>query len=60
MEYNRNMKMDNFQKSEVSSMKWMDMNQCLQHIRTYNLEKKRLITKIDSCLSKYAVYGHYL
>ena len=56
MEYNKNQKMDNFQKSEVSCMKWMDINQCLEHIRCYNLEKKRLIQKIDTCLTKYAVY----
>jgi len=56
MEYNKNQKMDNFQKSEVSCMKWMDINQCLAHIRCYNLEKKRLIQKIDTCLTKYAVY----
>jgi len=42
-----------FQKSEVSDIKWMDISQCLQHIRPYNLEKRLLIVDIDKILSRY-------
>jgi 8-oxo-dGTP pyrophosphatase MutT (NUDIX family) len=39
-----------YQKSEVSSMEWKTMGQCLESIRTYNLEKKRMLQNVDRCL----------
>ena len=42
-----------FQKSEVSKMSWFTLEECLQMIRTYNLEKIDMIKKIDNLLKKY-------
>ena len=41
------------QESEVSQLKWLDLDECLENIRHYNLEKKTIITKIDKILHKY-------
>ena len=32
------------------------VNECNEKIRSYNLEKKMLIKKVNNCLEKYAVY----
>tara|TARA_B100000900_G_scaffold397004_1_gene396878 strand:+ start:73 stop:876 length:804 start_codon:yes stop_codon:yes gene_type:complete len=50
-----NNKTDKFQKEEVSNMKWLSLNQCLEHIRPYNLEKKEIINNIDKILHKYSI-----
>ena len=42
-----------FQKSEVSMVKWYTLNEAVNNIRTYNLEKIELIKKVDSVLNKY-------
>tara|TARA_B110000503_G_C7149305_1_gene414416 strand:+ start:1710 stop:2558 length:849 start_codon:yes stop_codon:yes gene_type:complete len=39
-----------FQKSEVSSIEWKNIEECLQSIRPYNLEKRAMIQKIDTSL----------
>lgn len=43
-------KIPNFQKSEVSSVAWKNIDACLAAIRPYNLEKRDMITRIDNCL----------
>jgi 8-oxo-dGTP pyrophosphatase MutT (NUDIX family) len=47
---------DGFQKSEVSKMEWKTLDNCLDSIRNYNLEKKRLLVNIDECLKKYKMF----
>ena len=42
-----------YQQSEVSKVKWLDLEQCLTAIRPYNLEKIEIIKKIDEVLDKY-------
>jgi 8-oxo-dGTP pyrophosphatase MutT (NUDIX family) len=42
-----------FQKSEVSMVKWCTLDEAVNNIRTYNLEKIELIKKVDSVLNKY-------
>ena len=42
-----------FQQSEVSDRQWMTLDECLQRIRPYNLEKRQLITDIDKILHRY-------
>jgi len=42
-----------FQKTEVSKMEWKTYDECMECIRSYNLEKKRLLTKIHTCLTQY-------
>ena len=56
MEYNDTQDMDNYQRSEVSKMSWSHIDACLKQIRSYNLEKKRIITNVDACLKQMAVY----
>jgi len=50
-----NKKMDKYQKSEVSNMKWLTLEECLQHIRPYNLEKTEIIKNIDKIIHKYSL-----
>jgi ADP-ribose pyrophosphatase YjhB (NUDIX family) len=45
-----------YQQTEVSQMRWATCEQCLQLIRPYNLEKKRLIENINAMLSEYRIY----
>jgi 8-oxo-dGTP pyrophosphatase MutT (NUDIX family) len=45
----------NFQKSEVSQMKWLNLKDCLKKIRPYNLERIELINNINSVLHKYSL-----
>jgi ADP-ribose pyrophosphatase YjhB (NUDIX family) len=44
---------DQYQKSEVSDMKWFSLEECLNTIRPYNLEKKKVVKDIDTVLHKY-------
>jgi len=53
MRYEDSLVTDRFDKSEVSMMRWKTYDECLSSIRSYNLEKKRLIKNIDLTLSNY-------
>lgn len=44
-----------FQKCEVSKMKWMNLEEIIQTIRPYNLERIELIKNIDKVLHKYSL-----
>ena len=46
-----------FQKSEVSGMGWWTLDQCLEKIRPYNLEKIQVIKNIDECLQKTRMFS---
>ena len=45
--------MENYQKSEVSAMKWMPYEECVAKIRPYDVEKKNVLSKIDGVFKKY-------
>ena len=49
--------LDNFQISEVSKMEWKNIDKCLEDIRPYNLEKKKLIININKVLQEYRLYS---
>jgi len=49
--------LNNFQISEVSKLEWKTIDECLQSIRPYNLEKKQLITNINKVLHEYRLYS---
>jgi 8-oxo-dGTP pyrophosphatase MutT (NUDIX family) len=49
--------LQNFQKTEVSKMDWKTIDECLHSIRPYNLEKKKLILKINKMLEEYRLYS---
>ena len=50
---NDNITLDNYQQSEVSKIEWKTLENCLETIRPYNLEKKQLITNIHKVLQEY-------
>ena len=49
--------LENYQKSEVSKLEWKSINECLESIRPYSLEKKQLITNINKVLQEYRLYS---
>ena len=49
--------LQNFQKTEVSKLEWKTMEECLESIRPYNLEKKQLIININKVLQEYRLYS---
>ena len=49
--------MENFQVTEVSKLEWKNINECLESIRPYNLEKKNLINNINKVLQEYRLYS---
>jgi len=48
--------LQNYQTSEVSKMEWKTLEECLDSIRPYNLEKKQLIININRVLEEYRLY----
>jgi 8-oxo-dGTP pyrophosphatase MutT (NUDIX family) len=57
--YTKNVHIDlnNFQKTEVSKLEWKNYDECINSIRPYNLEKKKLITNINKVLQEYRLYS---
>jgi 8-oxo-dGTP pyrophosphatase MutT (NUDIX family) len=49
--------LQNYQKTEVSKLEWKTIDQCLEAIRPYHLEKKQLITNINKVLQEYRLYS---
>ena len=49
--------LNNFQVTEVSKIEWKSIEQCLEAIRPYNLEKKELIININKVLQEYRLYS---
>ena len=47
--------LDKYQRSEVSKIQWLSLDDCIKTIRDYNIEKINLIKSIDSSLEKYSV-----
>jgi 8-oxo-dGTP pyrophosphatase MutT (NUDIX family) len=46
-----------FQKTEVSKVEWKSIEECIQSIRPYNLEKIKLIKNINKVLQEYRLYS---
>jgi 8-oxo-dGTP pyrophosphatase MutT (NUDIX family) len=44
---------ESYQKSEVSQIRWFSLDECLQNIRDYNIEKIDMISRINKLLEKY-------
>jgi len=49
--------LNNFQITEVSKLEWKTLDECLESIRPYNLEKKQLIININKVLQEYRLYS---
>jgi 8-oxo-dGTP pyrophosphatase MutT (NUDIX family) len=47
-----------FQKTEVSKMAWFTYEQCMQHIRPYNLEKLKILSNLNNAIAEHAVSCH--
>ena len=56
IDYNESLREDDYSNSEISAVKWKTYQQCIDSIRSYNVEKKKLILNIHKCLSKYGLY----
>jgi 8-oxo-dGTP pyrophosphatase MutT (NUDIX family) len=54
---NNNDILNNYQKTEVSKIEWKTYEECINCIRPYNLEKKKLITNIYKVLQEYRLYS---
>lgn len=48
-----NTPINKFDKYEISQVKWFSYSECLEHIRDYNFEKKRLLSNVNNTLNKY-------
>ena len=48
--------LQNFQHAEVSKIEWKSLDECLVSIRPYHLEKKKLITNINTMLEEYSIF----
>ena len=46
----------NFQKSEISDAKWVDINEIFNYFRSYQKERIKLIKRVDTLLNKYTLY----
>jgi 8-oxo-dGTP pyrophosphatase MutT (NUDIX family) len=55
MNYENTLITGDFEKSEVSKMAWKKYDDCLDVIRPYNLEKKRMLSTIDAALTQYKI-----
>ena len=54
---NHDLPLTNFQKTEVSKIDWMSIEESLQHIRPYNLEKQTILANVDKMLKEYTFYS---
>ena len=54
---NKDVELNNYQTSEVSKLEWKTFDECINSIRPYNLEKKKLITNINKVLEEYRLYS---
>ena len=50
-----NLSFANFEKSEVSDVQLFTYEECMSKIRSYNLEKRKLITNVKDILDKYRI-----
>jgi 8-oxo-dGTP pyrophosphatase MutT (NUDIX family) len=51
-----NNNLNDYQQTEVSKIEWKTLEECLESIRPYNLEKKQLIININKVLQEYRLY----
>ena len=44
-----------FQKSEVSKLEWKSYNEALDAVRSYNTERKQILTNIEQIFTLYDI-----
>jgi 8-oxo-dGTP pyrophosphatase MutT (NUDIX family) len=52
----KNLNLENYQETEVSQIEFKTLNDCLNIIRPYNLEKKQLLININKALQELRLY----
>lgn len=55
MSFRNSLIMKPFERSEVSKMEWKTYEECMELIRPYNLEKKRLLTNIHNTITQFSI-----
>ena len=58
MDYTESLTNTSYEKIEISKMEWKTYEECLSSIRTYNLEKKKLVMNIHHLLSNNRILFH--
>jgi len=48
--------MNSYQHTEVSKMEWKSYESAMNLIRTYNLEKKEVLTRVNTLITNYSMY----
>jgi 8-oxo-dGTP pyrophosphatase MutT (NUDIX family) len=56
MDYNTSLEHHHYQKTEISNIQWKSFEECIHCIRPYNLEKKKMLSNIDSCIRNLQLY----
>jgi ADP-ribose pyrophosphatase YjhB (NUDIX family) len=51
------MQMSNYERTEVSKMEWKSYDECMNIVRPYNLEKKRLITNVHQTIKTFRLFS---
>lgn len=46
-----------YQKSEVSAIRWLSFDEACRKLRPYNLERIKLLSRVNTLLREYRVYG---
>ena len=54
--YKDSAEISHYEESEVSKIEWKSYEDCMRDIRSYNLEKKKIITNISNSLQKCRLY----
>ena len=52
---NENNILDNFQTTEVSKIEWKNINECINSIRPFAVEKKNIIMNVDNLLNEFEI-----
>jgi hypothetical protein len=50
-------KKNSYQHTEVSKMEWKTYSDSLQLIRSYNLEKKNVLSRVETMINTYKLYN---
>jgi 8-oxo-dGTP pyrophosphatase MutT (NUDIX family) len=58
MNYEDTLQLNKFEPTEVSKMEWKNYEDCIQCIRHYNLEKKRVLININETLKTFRLFNY--
>jgi 8-oxo-dGTP pyrophosphatase MutT (NUDIX family) len=58
MKYEDTLQTSKFEPTEVSKMEWKNYDDCVQCIRHYNLEKKRVLININETLKSFRLFNY--